>query len=892
MSTQPPKRALKFLRWFCREDYLEEFEGDLIELFEKQYESSPAKAKLKFFWGVLRCFRPSFIRSFKIFKNSNTFFMFKTHYKIAWRNLIRQPFFTMLNTLGLSVGMAGALLIGLYIHYELSYDKMFADADRIYRANIDNRTSGERSIYASVSGPLANVLREDFPHAEMVTRFQHIDGMLIKSAEADENVKEEKMVAVDETFFAMFGIPLLSGNEATALKEKNSIVLTEEAAQKHFAPNEALGKELVLNNDETYLVTGVIEELPNNSFLANHSAFISLSSLEGADSPAWNNWNFPTFVKLSSSDHEADLQSFLSGVTENYLVPWAMQFVPGLTLENWREQQEISGNYLSFNAIALTDIHLHSPNMKGEFNLNGDLKDIYILSFIGSFLLLLACVNFMNLATAKSLKRSKEVGIRKTLGSKRGNLISQFLTESSLVVFLSMLVALMLVGLVLPHFNQFSGKLIVMPWGSLTFWLLMMVCTLVLGIVAGSYPALMLSRFSPLKSLRNASEGSAENGRIRNSLVVFQFIISVFLIASTLVVYEQLKYIQNKDLGFEKEQVLVLNNVDALKEKSKTLKEEVLRISAVKNVSVSSFLPTPSDRNGTTFFKKEDMSPESAIIIGNWRVDHDYIETLGLELLAGRSFDKRLATDSSALILNESAVKLLGLSPEQAIGLELTDDFKRPDQEDMRLITVIGVIKNFHFESMRNSIDAMSLKLGSDAQRMMVKFAPSDFNESIARIERLWDEIAPGQPFEYYFMDDAFNSVYEAENKLGRIFMLFTILSVIVACLGLFGLAAFNAEKRAKEIGIRKVLGAGVLHLTSSLTLDFLKLVGLAILVSLPLAGYFMNLWLNDFSYRVSIPWWIYLVSALLAIGISIVTVSFQSAKAAMSNPVNALKSG
>lgn len=884
---------MRFLQWFCRADYLEELEGDLVELYEKRYEDSPSKAKRSLWWSVIRYFRPGFIKEFKIGQHSISTAMFQNNLKIAWRTLKRQPFFTFLNTFGLAIGMAGGLLVALFIQDELSYDKMFDGAERIHRVNISNRIGGETNDYAGVSGPLADVMRADYPHLEMVTRFRDTHGRLIRVPDADMNVKENKVVGVDETLFDMFGLKLLLGDEKTALKEKNSLVLTREAAEKHFKLNDAIGQTLLIDNDESFIVTGIIEDMPKNSFLRNYSVFISLSSFEEATSPAWNNWSWPTFVKLNEGASEEDLQAFLGTIKDSYLIPWAMQFVPGLTVESYKESEKKTGDFMRFSSLPLTDIHLHSPNISGEFNINSDIENVYILTFIGIFLVVLASVNFMNLSTAYSLNRAKEVGIKKSLGSKKSSLVRQFLTEAGFITLLSMVLAILLAIMVLPYFNQLADKSIAIPFASLTFWLILIGAVIGLTLFSGSYPAFLLSSFNTLTVLRGKGESSIGGGKIRSALVILQFGIAVFLIASTLVVYQQLKYIQTKDLGYDKEQVLILEDVDAAGKQIETFKQEVERISSVQSTSLSAYLPTPSDRNGSTFFP-EGHVPEVdyAIIIGKWGVDHDYVKTLNLELIAGRTFDRNLETDSLGIILNESTVRMMNKTPEEVLGMRITDDFRAENQGiGMIFHTVIGVVKNFHFETLRNNIDAMSLVLSDEASRMMVKLNSENFMESVDQIEAVWNDIAPGEPFDFYFMDDSFKETYEAEQRLGQIFITFTLLAIIVASLGLFGLSAFNAEKRAKEIGIRKVLGASVRQITVKLSADFLKLVVVSIILATPVAWYVMANWLQDFSYRIDVPEWVFVLSAVLAIGISLVTISFQSIKAAVANPVKSLRS-
>ncbi len=892
MTPQPPKIAWRFFRWFCREDYLEEIEGDLVEVFEKRYAESPVRARRAFVWSVIKYFRPGFTRSLINVKNSNTITMFKNNLKISWRSLKSQPFFTFLNTFGLAIGMAGGLLVTLFIHDELSFDKMFSDSEHIYRVNIDNKIGGEINKFAAVSGPLAEVMKRDYPHLEGVTRFRNTDSKLIRHVDAQQNVKEDHVVGADPAFFDMFGLDLILGDKNTALNEAKSLVMTRTAAEKHFDLNDALGKQMLLDNDEVYLVTGIIEDFPQNSLLRDHGILVSIASFADQNSPAWNNWNFPTFVKLSPGASIPHFQEYLGTVKDRYLIPWAVSTYPGLTIESLKEQDAKTDNYMIFDATALTDIHLYSPNLSGEFSLNGDVQNIYILSFIGIFLLLLASVNFMNLSTAKSLKRSKEVGIRKTLGSHRSSLVKQFLTEATLISMLSLVLAIAMALIAMPYFNALSGKAINIPFDQPGFWLILFSAVLLLGLFSGSYPAFLMSKFSPLKGLRGGGEKSVGGARTRNLLVIVQFGVSVFLIVSTMVVYQQLKFIQGKDLGFQKDQILVLNDVGAAGDQLQTLKTEVSRLSNVEKVSLSSFLPTPSDRSGTTYFPEgKILQGEHAIIIDQWMVDFDYASTLNLQVISGRDFNEQLTTDSSAVLLNEAAVTMLGKTPESVLGLRITDDFRQESEEDMLFYTVIGVVKDFHFETLRNSIDALSLIIGKDSDRMMVKLTASDFSETISEIEGIWQGLAPDQPLNFYFMDDSFNQVYETEQRLGRIFITFTTLSIFIACLGLFGLAAFNAERRSKEIGIRKVLGASISQISYKLSADFLKLVGIAIVASLPLAWYAMNRWLQNFSYRIDIPWWVFVLAALLAIGISILTVSYQSIKAASSNPVRSLRS-
>ncbi|PCJ98747.1 MAG: cell division protein FtsX [Flavobacteriaceae bacterium] len=808
--------------------------------------------------------------------------MIKNNLKIAWRSLKKQPFFTFLNTFGLAIGMAGGLLISLYIYDELNYDTMFPDADRIHRLNVDIKFGGEAQEFAVLTAPMAEAVESDIPMVEMTTRFRTQGGVLIKKSGTELNVKEQASTYVDDTFFDMFGIELLEGDIKTALKDPNTLLLTKTAAEKHFSTPNALGQSMVLDNDEVYTVTGILEDFPHNSFLRDQTIFMAMRGYEDAWVPNWGSNNFQTFVKLIPGATIEDFQAPLQAIVGSHVIPGVQEFFPGIT-----EAQFIaSGSYMNFSTVALTDIHL-SENRTAEISQNNSMQNVYIMSFIALFLIVLASINFMNLSTAHSLKRAKEVGIRKTLGSNKMALVRQFLTESGLITFLSLVLAIILAAIALPYYNDLSGKTLSIPYANPFFWLILLASTAFLGLFSGSYPAFFMSSFIPIKVLKGSGEGSIGGGKIRNSLVVFQFAISVFLIVSTLVVYQQLQYIQNKDLGFSKDQMLVVNDVYGVGDQIQSFKQQVQQLGSVQGTTLSSYFPTPSSRSDSGFFQEGSTNQEDAVQMQTWRVDHDYINTIGLEIIAGRDFDRQFSTDSTAIIINETALAVMGISAEEALGSRWSSAI---GEENPEMSTIIGVVKNFHYSSLKDDIGALNLYIGDFAGSMAVKINGGNITNSLSQIEGVWNKVAPGQPFNYYFMDESFNNTYQSERRLGTIFIIFTILSILIACLGLFGLAAFNAEKRTKEIGIRKVLGASVGQISYRLSYDFLKLVGIAILVSLPIGWFAMNKWLEDFSYRIEIPWWVFALAAFLAVGISILTVSYQSIKAAIVNPVKSLR--
>ncbi len=808
--------------------------------------------------------------------------MFNNHIKIAWRSLKKQPFFTFLNTFGLAIGISGALLIALYIYDELNYDRMFADADRIHRVNADIKFGGEDRKFAVTPAPMAETIDNDFSEVELTTRFRTRGSALVRKVDSEVNIKEEQATYVDSTFFEMFGVDLLAGDVKTALKLPNTLVLTKTAAEKHFGINEALGQNLLLNNEETYTVTGVIDDFPSNSFLRDHTIFMAMAGYEDSRIVNWGSNNYQTYIKLIPTADIEDIQEPLRGFLGKYVIPGVQQYMPGIT----EEQFKAAGNHLKYSTIPLTSIHLNSHRV-AEISANNDVQSIYILSFIALFILVLACVNFMNLSTAHSLKRAKEVGIRKTLGSNKGELIRQFLVESGLVSFGSLLLALIFAVIALPFFNELADKNISIPYTNPFFWLILIGSGIILGLLSGSYPAFFMSKFIPVKVLKGDS-GSLGGGKVRNALVIFQFAISVFLVVSTLVVYQQLEYIQNKDLGFSKDQVLIVDDVYTVGDQINSFKEEVKKLGFVINATLSSFFPTPSSRSDSVFAPLEGATDqENAVSMQRWGVDYDYISTMDFQIIAGRDFDRNFKSDSTSIIVNESAVAVMGVKPEEALGLSYTPDM---GSENPTYFKIIGVVKDFHFSPFRDEIESLSMHLGDFAYSLAIKLEKGSFTNAIKSIEGIWNKVAPGQPFAYYFMEDSFNNTYKSEQRLGRIFIIFTILSILIACLGLFGLAAFNAEKRTKEIGIRKVMGASVSQITYRLSSDFLRLVLVAILISLPIGWFAMNKWLEDFSYRIEIGWWVFALATLLAVAIAILTVSYQSIKAAIANPVKSLR--
>ncbi|MCF0073363.1 ABC transporter permease [Dyadobacter sp. CY261] len=808
--------------------------------------------------------------------------MLQNYLKIAWRNLRKHKFYSFLNIFGLSLGLASCLLITLYVVDELSYDRSFTNADRIYRVNADIRFGGADMSLAVAPDPLAFTMKKDYPQIEQVVRMRENGSQLVRRADAIENLKEDHVFYVDSTFFKVFSVPLLQGDASSALRNPFTVVISATDAKKYFGNANPMGKPLTLDNSVTYTVTGVMQDIPEQSHMRNVNMLLSMSSTEESRRNTWGSHNFNTYLLFREGTDAKQFEKNFETVLQKYVSEWIKGFM-GSSLDEVRK----SGNYLVYTLMPLKDIHLHSDRT-AEINANGNIQYVYIFAVVAVFLLAIACVNFMNLATARSANRAKEVGVRKALGSERSSLVGQFLTESVMLSFFSLALAILIAYLSLPLFNNLASKQIAFPVANVWFWLLLLSTGGIVGVLAGSYPAFFLSSFKPLKVLKNSIELQGKGGYLRNALVVFQFVISVMLIVGTGVIYRQLNYIQTKKLGFDKDQMLIVNDAYALDKQVKAFKEEVLNLPNVENGTVTSFLPTPSSRTDHTFFPVGQMQQDKGINMQKWAVDFDFVKTMGLEMASGRAFQDSFPSDSTGIVINEAAAKVLGYADpvgKKIFGYEDAEFKKRVDY------TIIGVVKNFHFESLRKNIGALSLILYKSSGSVVFRMKGGDIARTVDQVEGLWKKMAPGQPFNYRFMDQDFDNVYRSEQRIGQIFITFAAISIIIGCLGLFGLSAFTAERRTKEIGVRKVLGASVTNIVALLSKEFLKLIVIAIVIGSPIAWFGMNYWLSDFAYHVDLAWWMFVAAGMLAIVIALLTVSFQSVKAALMNPVKSLKS-
>ncbi len=792
--------------------------------------------------------------------------------------MMKNKGFTFINVFGLALGLATCMLIVFYVYDELSYDSYNQKADRIYRVNNDIKFGGNANSYAVSPAPMAAALKNSFPEIEQVTRFRTGGGLQVRKG--NQLIQEWMVTYADPTIFDVFTLPMIEGDPATALKEPHSVVLDEQTARKYFNSTDVVGRTMTFNDTALYKVTGVIKNIPIQSHF-NFNFFLSMSTLNESRNNAWLSANFQTYLLLRPGGNYKILETkFPSFMTK--MVGPSLESAAHLNMT----QFEQSGNYVRINLAPLRNIHLHS-NRVAELGANGNIQYIYIFSAVAMFILLIACVNFMNLSTARSSNRAKEVGVRKVLGSQRKNLITQFLFESVFITFIAAAIAVFAAYALLPAFGQLSGKqLVVTP--HIIAWLvpLLAVAVLVIGCLAGSYPALVLSAFQPIEVLKGKLSSGFKSGFLRSFLVVFQFAISIFLIIGTLVIYNQLRYIHNKDIGYDREHVLMVNNTTSLGSAGAVLKQEVSKLAGVQIVSTSDAVPTWNYGNSNTLFKSQVIDTKNALNTQIWGVDENYLGALGMKLMDGRNFTPQMATDSSGLIINETAARQLGYKNPLNQILYVPQD---ATAKVLKPYHIIGVIKDFNFRSLRENVTSLVFTFKPSDNAFIVRFKTADASLLISQIKTKWHEVAPNSEFSTSFMDRDFEALYQAEQQTGKVSVAFTSLAIIIACLGLFGLAAYAAEQRTKEIGIRKVLGAKVSNIVAMLSKDFIMLVLVAIVVATPLAWWLMHNWLQGFAYRQEIQWWVTALAGFTALAIAFITVSFQSIKAALAKPVDSL---
>jgi putative ABC transport system permease protein len=805
--------------------------------------------------------------------------MIKNYLKTAFRNLLRYKGFALINIASLSIGIIGCLVIGLFVWDEKQYDRNIPGGENVYRI-YEERKDNNATTYAACTPPMfATFLQHKYPEVAATARmFMNNDKYLMEVG--GKAVYETKGWLVDSSFFTVFPIKFLKGNSATALTGSSSIVISEQLSKKYFGNENPVGKTIKINKNDLE-IKGVFAKLPDHF----HLDFNYLMSLPFAELPAermvrWTWHQFYTYVKLKPGANAQQLQNKFQAHVKKEVFPTLRQ--EGSTFLPFFQQ--------------LKDIHLQSADFVYDNAIRGNATYVKALTIIALFVLIIACFNFINLATARSFRRAKEIGVRKVIGAERGQLIVQFISETVLLSVLSMIIAAVVTFFIVPSLNDFTDKSIQFnPLTNLSLALLILGGGVVIGMLAGIYPALVLSGFQPITVLKNKI--TVGNGLsipwLRQALVVIQFTLSVLLIVSTMIVYRQTKYLNNKDLGFNKEQIIHFQLRGDVENKLDAFKSELKKSSGI--VSITSGYGLPGDQyagDGVVVPGKDGDKEHSAnVFIG----DYDYIKTLGLRVIAGRDFSRDRTTDEKeAFIINETAVKELGFdTPEKAIGQRLNwnEWVPKDSLNPIKKGRVIGVVQDFHYKSLHEKLSSAVIQIYPQVSfKIAVKLKIGDIKNTIAYINNVWNKFSPGYPIDYQFMDESYGKMYQNEEKLSDLLWVFTVMAIIVGCMGLFGLAAFAAEARTKEIGIRKVLGANVLQIVALLSKNFLILVVIASVIACVVGWWAMNNWLQDFPYRVTITWWVFGIAIIVAFLVAFITISFQSIKAAVANPVKSLR--
>lgn len=804
--------------------------------------------------------------------------MIKNFFKVTVRNLLKSKVYSFINIFGLAIGIACFLLIALFVKDELTYDRFNKNADRIFRINSHYKIGDSRFNMANAPAPLAGVLKDEYPEVKVSTRLVGEENAYVKKGE--EYLKEEHFFYADSSLFKVFSFEFIQGNPETALNEPNSLVLTEATAEKYFTNKNPLGERIILADGKEFLVTGIIESLPNNSHF-EPDFIASFNTLPESRDANWFGSVFVhTYVLVDNGATEKQLNEKIFSVAEKYIGP-IIKAAFGMNYQDFLN----SGNDLSFKFVPLESIHLHSE-VFNELKETGDINTIYTFSAIAVFILFIACINFINLATARSAKRANEVGVRKVLGSNKSQLVKQFLSESIILSFIAVIIAVAMVALALPQFNALTQKELSMEYfGNLYTIPAIIIFTFFLGTAAGIYPSLMLASYKPVSVLKGKIFRNTKKSGLRRALVVFQFATSIILFIGTFVIYNQMEFMKNKNLGFDKDQVLVIKNVTDLGTQQFAFVNSIKENSNILNASLSQGLP--SYDLSANIYRKEGESSENHTLV-TLAVDYNYFDTYKLEMKSGRFFSKENTTDTLGIILNESAVKKMNY--DDPINAKLL--YNMNDNENSPKFTVIGVVKDFNIQSLKEEIRPAALVVlrRPAGTFLSVKLSTSDIQNTIQFLSDKWKEFGQSKPLEYSFFDENFEETYRSEIQAGKVFTSFAVLAIIIACLGLFGLAAFTAEQRTKEIGIRKVLGSSIPQIIMLLSQEFMKWVVISNVIAWPVAYYIMHKWLEDFVYRIDINLLYFALAGLLTLLIAVLTVSYQSIKAAFSNPINSLR--
>jgi putative ABC transport system permease protein len=871
----PPRLFLRFFRWYCHRDYLEDIEGDLIEKFERKADQTDIKsAKWGFAKDVIRLFRPGIIRPITQTQQLYQLDMFKNYYKIAWRHILKEKFYSFINIAGLAIGITCCILISFFVKHELSYDNYHQKLDRTYRILQEYKSGNERATAPAAedyqvwgNATVGPAFTEEFPEVDQFCRFTPGHNKLIKVK--DELYDEKNIVFGDSTVFDVFSWELLSGNPESVLNKPNTIVLTESLAKKYFGNEDAMGKTVIYSQDVLCVVTGIMKDVPANSHFT-FEGIISMGTFYNQRSWIFESWGYVDFYTYFTLKENANMESIkpkLAGLSEKYTGEWE-------DTKFYIEVEPLKGAYL--NSVA--------ARQPGK---TGNKSSLIIFSIIGVFILLIACINFINLSTARSLERAKEIGIRKVVGARKFSLVNQFLSEFFLLTFFAGILSLLLVFFLSPYLEEFAGISIKTDdIFNIEFLGIFSIGIIIVGLVAGSYPAFLLSKFQPSKVLKGNFKTGKSGVALRKALVSFQFVLTITLIIGTATVYNQLTYLQEHELGFEKDQIIVMDfgydgkvqeNIEAFKnEFEKT--PNILSVCASRAVP-GNFFPNAGTQIENPDGKLENHSP--AI----YEIDPDFLSFYNIKVLAGRGFSYDHYSDSvDALIINNAAAKLWGYNnPEDVIG-------KKFDQWG-KTGKVIGVVDDFNYQSLHTEVGPLTLRFEPYSMaKFSLKLSTGDIHSTIANLEDKWNELIPDRPFTFYFIDDSFDKQYNSDEKFAQLFSSFAVLAILIAFLGLFGLTTYTTAQRTKEIGIRKVMGASLRSIVILLSKDLSKLLLLSFVIAIPISWYATQQWLEGFAYQAPISLSVYIITAFIISGIAFGTMSWQSIKAALQNPVDSLK--
>jgi len=805
--------------------------------------------------------------------------MIRNLLKLAFRNLLKHTEYSVINIVGLAFGVACFILILSFVLDELSYDKFHKNADSIYRIALERKYPEHSTNYAIIPHSFHHILTEEYPEVEKSTRLMDFgDAMTMRYEDDKGNLhiyEEDRIFLADSNFFEIFNYHLIQGDFNQVLKGANNLVITESTAKKYFGGDDPIGK--IIKNDFTDLkVTGVCEDVPHNSH-QDFDMLVSINSLPFIRQLNYFSFSVHQYVQLNPNSDPKDLEQKFPSMVKKYAAPQIEELM-NISFEGY----EKAGNGYHYFLQPLTSIHLKS-DLENEMKVNGSLTMVYVFISISVFIMVLACINFMNLATARSADRAKEVGIRKTLGSQKQGLIIQFLLEAIVLSYIALVLSVVFVQMALPFFNNISGKELTFGFTNFEFILSLLGLALIIGLVSGSYPAFILSSFKPIMVLSRKINFLGSGQSLRNSLVIFQFCVSIALIAATIIVFQQLRYVQNVELGFVKDRILVIERAFSLEDNFEVFRNSVNNLSGVTSVSGSSAAPGDEAFFGT-FFQPQGASEvfTSKSVV----TDENYAEAYGLKLKEGRFFSQAF-NDTASVILNENAVITFGLIDPVGTKLQIPGNNGQPSQ----LFEVVGVVEDFHFQSLHHDITPLTfLYLNGGANIVSVKINESDIQNTIAEIESLWKNSVENEPFSYHFLSDELNTLYQSELISGRVFGIFALLAIVIGCIGLLGLATFIAQKRTKEIGIRKAMGASSVSIIVLLSRDFTRLILIALIISVPLCYIGMEKWLQEFAYKISIRPFVFVLSGLAALLIAFVAVGYQSIKAALMNPVKSLK--